>query len=114
MLGAATLLFLNMIVVRLVKRWPRIDHLFEGDKNAIVIDGKYDEKELARLGLRHGDVETAIRRQGANSIDEVERATLYPGGAIVVQLNEKDENATRGDIERLEQKLDQLIAAQGS
>ena len=63
-----------MIVVRLVKRWPRIDRLFEGDKNPIVIDGKYDEKELARLGLRHGDVETAIRRQGASSIDEVEHA----------------------------------------
>lgn len=113
LLGAATLLFLNAIVVRLVKRWPRIDRLFEGQKNAIVIDGKYDEKELTRLGLRRGDVETAIRRQGASSIDEVERATLYPGGAVVVQLNEEDENATKGDVGRLEQKIDQLIAAQG-
>lgn len=114
LVGAATLLFLNMLVVRLVKRWPRIDRLFEGQKNTIVIDGKYDEKELTRLGLRRGDVETAIRRQGASSIDEVERATLYPGGAVVVQLNPDDENATRGDLERLERKIDQILAAQGT
>ena len=36
-------------------------------QNAIVTDGTYDEHALARLGLRHGDVETAIRRQGAAS-----------------------------------------------
>jgi uncharacterized membrane protein YcaP (DUF421 family) len=114
LLGAATLLLLNSVVVRVVKRWPRLDQLFEGKRNPIVIDGKYDEKELMRLGLRRGDVETAIRRQGASGISEVERASIYPGGAIVVQLHKKDENATRGDIDRLESKLNQLIAAQGS
>jgi uncharacterized membrane protein YcaP (DUF421 family) len=110
LLGAATLLFLNMIVVRVSKRWPWLDHLFEGKQNTIVTDGKYDERELMRLGLRHGDVETAIRRQGAGSIREVKRASIEPGGAIVVQLNDADENATRGDLERLESKLDRLIA----
>jgi uncharacterized membrane protein YcaP (DUF421 family) len=111
LIGAGTLLFLNAVVVRVVKRWPRIDLLFEGRKNAIVTDGTYDEHELARLGLRRGDVETAIRRQGAASIKEVKRASIYPGGAIVVQLNPDDENATRGDLERLERKIDRLIAA---
>jgi uncharacterized membrane protein YcaP (DUF421 family) len=113
LVGAATLLFLNTVVVRVVKRFPRIDRLFEGGKNAIVMNGKYDEKELARLGLRHGDVETAIRRQGASSIEEVKLASIYPGGAIVVQLNEDDKNATRGDLRRLEQKIDRLSAAGG-
>ncbi len=113
LLGAATLLFLNMVVVRVSKRWPWLDHLFEGRQNTIVTNGKYDEQELTRLGLRHGDVETAIRRQGAGSIREVKRASIYPGGAIVVELNDVDENATRGDIERLESKLDRLIANAG-
>ena len=113
LLGAATLLFLNMVVVRVVRRWPRLDALFEGKKNTIVSNGHYDESELARLGLRRGDVETAVRRQGASSISEVKRAQIYPGGAVVVQLNEKDENTTRGDLARLEAKLDQLLAAGG-
>lgn len=114
LLGAAWLLFLNMIVVRVSKRYPFLDQLFEGKKNAIVINGRYDEKVLTRLGLRHGDVETAIRRQGAGSIEEVKGASIYPGGAIVVELNTDDQNATRGDLERLETKIDQLIAGQGS
>jgi uncharacterized membrane protein YcaP (DUF421 family) len=114
LIGAATLLFMNTIVVRVVKRWPRIDRLFEGRKNEVVVDGKYDEHELTRLGLRPGDIETSIRRQGASSIDEVKRATIYPGGAIVVELNRVDENATRGDVERLERKIDQLLATGGS
>jgi uncharacterized membrane protein YcaP (DUF421 family) len=45
---------------------------------------------------------------------EVKRASIEPGGAIVVQLNDADENATRGDLERLERKIDQLIAADGA
>ncbi|MGZ6973067.1 MAG: hypothetical protein ACXVKQ_03940 [Acidimicrobiia bacterium] len=44
LLGAATLLALNMVVVRVVKRWPALDALFEGKRNPIVIDGKYDEQ----------------------------------------------------------------------
>ena len=94
-------------------RWPRLDALFEGKKNTIVTNGHYDETELNRLGLRRGDVETAVRRQGASSIAEVKRAQIYPGGAIVVQLNDQDQNATRGDLDRLEAKVDQLLAAGG-
>lgn len=114
LLGAATLLFLNMVVVRLVKRSQRIDEIFEGTQTEIVTAGKVDKHELIRLGLRDGDVLTAIRKQGASSLDEVEHAWIYPGGAIVVELKVNDENATKGDIERLEAKIDQLIAARGS
>jgi len=114
LLGAATLLIVNAVVVRLARRYPWLDRLFEEQhQTAIITDGKYDERELMRLGLRKGDVETAIRKQGASSLDEVHDASLYPGGAVVVQLNEQDENATRGDIARLERKIDELAAARG-
>jgi uncharacterized membrane protein YcaP (DUF421 family) len=113
--GAFTLLGLNWIVVRIVNHSSeKTKDLFEGHETPIVTDGHYDDAELGRLGLRAGDVETAIRRQGAASVDEVKLASIYPGGAIVVQLNDEDQNATRGDLERLERKLDQLIAAQGA
>lgn len=113
--GAATLLGLNWVIVRLVNHSnEKTKDFFEGHETPIVTDGAYDIKEIQRLGLRPGDVETAIRRQGAASVDEVKLASIYPGGAIVVQLNDEDQNATRGDLERLERKLDQLIAAQGT
>jgi uncharacterized membrane protein YcaP (DUF421 family) len=114
LLGAATLLIVNAIVVRFARRYTWLDSLFEEQhKTSIITDGEYDEHTLMRLGLRKGDVETAIRKQGASSVEEVHDASLYPGGAVVVQLNEEDENATRGDIARLERKIDQLAAARG-
>lgn len=113
LVGAATLLFLNMVVVRVVKRWPHIDQAFEGSQAEIVTNGTVDTKALTRLGLRDGDVLTAIRKQGASSLAEVAHAWIYPGGAVVVELKKPDENATQGDIERLERKIDQLIAAGG-
>jgi uncharacterized membrane protein YcaP (DUF421 family) len=114
LIGAATLLLLNTLVVRVSKRYPLLDQAFEGSQSEIVTHGKVDEKALDRLGLRMGDVKTAIRKQGASSLQEVSHAWIYPGGAIVVELNKQDENATQGDIDRLERKLDQLIAARGA
>jgi uncharacterized membrane protein YcaP (DUF421 family) len=113
LLGAALLVGLNAVVVRVSRLSDWAMRIFEGDATVLVRDGEIDHGVLRRLGLRKGDVVNALRRQGANNIDEVEEASLQPGGAIVVKLKEPDENATRGDIRRLEEKLDQLLAAGG-
>lgn len=108
LIGAATLLALNAIVVRLAKRNERVDALFEGTRTELVHEGTIDQHVLRRLGLRPGDVLNAIRRQGANDLSEVESASIYPGGAIVVALKPGAENATRADIQRLERLISQL------
>jgi uncharacterized membrane protein YcaP (DUF421 family) len=108
LIGAVTLLTLNAVVVRLAKRNERVDALFEGTRTELVHDGMIDRHELTRLGLRPGDVLNAIRRQGANDLSEVESASIYPGGAIVVALKPGAENATRADIDRLEGMIRQL------
>jgi uncharacterized membrane protein YcaP (DUF421 family) len=108
LIGAVTLLTLNAVVVRLATRSDSVEALFEGTKTEIVRDGIIDEKVVERLGLRPGDVLTAVRRQGASNLAEVESASIYPGGAIVVTLRAGAENATRADIERLERLIEQL------
>ena len=108
LIGAVTLLGLNAIVVRLAKRNERVDELFEGTRTELVHDGKIDAHVLAHLGLRPGDVQNAIRRQGASSLDEVESASIYPGGAIVVALKPGAENATKADVDRLEGLIREL------
>ncbi len=108
LVGAVTLLTLNAVVVRLAKRNDRVDALFEGTKTELVRDGVIDQQVVRHLGLRPGDVLTAIHRQGASHVSEVQSATLFPGGAIVVTLKPGAENATRADIERLERLIEQL------
>lgn len=111
LLGAVVLVVGNASVVRLLRRSDRAITLFEGSPTVLVSDGKIDRHALFVEGLRRGDVVNAIRRQGANTVEEVEEAVLEPGGAIVVDLKREAENATRGDIERLEAKLDAILAA---
>jgi uncharacterized membrane protein YcaP (DUF421 family) len=60
---------------------------------------------LRRLGLRHGDVAVALRRQGAGNLGEVERATLEPGGSIVVNLKQEAQDATVSDLDRSQAAL---------
>jgi uncharacterized membrane protein YcaP (DUF421 family) len=108
MLGAAILIGLNAVVVRLVRRSDLAMKLFEGTPTVLVRDGRLDERALNRLGLRDEDVLMAVHHQGAEALDEVALATLAPGGGIVVDLKPSAMDATKGDIARLEAKLDRL------
>lgn len=114
LLGAAVLVTVNSVVVRLVRRNDIAVRLFEGSASVLIEDGVLDERSLRDLGIRPADVASAIRRQGADSIAEVKEATLEPGGAIVVKLQPKEEAADKGDIDRLERKIDEITARLGS
>jgi uncharacterized membrane protein YcaP (DUF421 family) len=98
LLGAAVLVAINGGIVRVVNRRPRLTRLFEGSSVVLVRDGKVDPKVLHRVGLRQADVASAVRRQGASSVSEVAKATLAPGGAIVVTLVEEAQDVTRRDL----------------
>jgi uncharacterized membrane protein YcaP (DUF421 family) len=108
LLGATVLVGMNAAVSRAVASSPRLHGWFEGSATVLVRDGQLDEAALHREGLRRGDLEAAVRRQSAASLDEVAEATLAPGGAIVVRLRPQDTDATRGDIAQLRERLDQL------
>lgn len=109
-IGVVTLLTVNAVVVRLVRRSTRLDKAFEGGTTELVHDGVIDQHALRKLGIRQADLEAALRRQGAEDVSEVERAMMYPSGAIVTMLTEEARDASKMDAERIEQKLDRLQA----
>ena len=108
--GAGVLVGVNAVVVRTVRRSDAGVMLFEGTPEVLVRDGQIDMRALHRLGLRRGDVVNAVRRQGASTLDEVDEAVLQPGGSITVTLQPGARDATAADVDRLEAKLDTLIA----
>lgn len=97
MIGAALLIAFNAGWVRVVNRRPRLTAFFEGTPTTLVQDGNL-VSSLHRLGLRRSDVSAAVRRQGAASIDEVAKASLEPGGTIVVDLKPEAQDVTVGDF----------------
>lgn len=110
-IGAAVLVGVNDLVVRFVRRNEAIDRAFEGTETRLVKDGRFVDRELRRVGVRTVDLEVALRRQGAEHVGQVEEADLYPSGAIVVNLRPDAHQASLGDVERLESKLDRIAAS---
>lgn len=108
LIGAAALVAVNAVVVRVVARSDRLVAVFEGTPTTIVERGRYLRRALQREGLRTGDVTTALRAQSADDVQQVDRAVLEPGGALVVTLLPEHQNADRHDVESLHRRLDEL------
>jgi uncharacterized membrane protein YcaP (DUF421 family) len=72
--------------------------------------GRWYPEVLRRQGVRQSDLEAILRRQNAYKIDDVDLVKLEPGGTVLVDLRPELESATRADVERLEAKLDRLLA----
>ena len=110
LIGAAVLVVVNAVVVRLMVASPRGVRLFEGTDSVLVKDGKYLRARLNREGLREADLDVALRRQGANDVSEVDTATLAPGGSVVVSLKPEAQPATKADVASLAAAINRLEA----
>ena len=110
LLGATVLIAANAVLVRWVRPHRRIAGLMEGTTTVLARGGRWIPEALRHEGVRQTDMEAALRRQNAYKISDVDEVKLEPGGTIVVDLRPELESATKADIERLEAKLDRLLA----
>ena len=81
-IGAATLLLINFLVVRFLFRHERLDRLVEGEATVLIENGKLLESSLKQQVLTLQEFNAAAHKQGFDSLDEVERAVLEPSGTI--------------------------------
>jgi uncharacterized membrane protein YcaP (DUF421 family) len=80
--GAATLLLVNYLVVRFLYRHQKLDQLVEGRATVLIENGKILKNKLAKEVLSLQDLEAAAHKQGFGDLREVNRATLDPSGTI--------------------------------
>jgi uncharacterized membrane protein YcaP (DUF421 family) len=104
-IGAAVLLAINAVIVRLINGSDVAVRMFEGSDITLVKNGQFIDSALRREGLRRADVEAALRLQNANGAADVAEASLSPGGTIVVWLKTEQMGATRGDLAALDDRL---------
>lgn len=111
-LGAIVLVLVNAGMDRAAQHWPAFDRLTSGSPTPVVRDGEIVEDSLDRLGMTASELDSALRRQGADSIGEVAVATIDPGGSITVDLKEAEQALSRGEFEaamtQLHRRLDAL------
>jgi uncharacterized membrane protein YcaP (DUF421 family) len=82
LIGAATLLVVNHFVVRYLYSHEQLERLIEGDADVLIENGRLLPDRLARELITVPELEAAAHRQGFASLDELDRATLEPGGSI--------------------------------
>ena len=81
-IGGATLLIVNHIVVRYLYSHKRLDQLIEGASDVLIEDGVVQEDRLRKELITMIELEAAAHKQGFATLDEVDRAVLDPGGSI--------------------------------
>src|ERR1700751_5144092 len=73
-IGAATLLAVNYLVVRFLFGHERLENLVEGDADVLIDNGVVLRDRLKKELITLAELESAAHKQGLGSLDEVERA----------------------------------------
>ncbi|HXO22441.1 MAG TPA: YetF domain-containing protein [Thermoanaerobaculia bacterium] len=115
MLGAVTLLVVNYFVVRFLYSRQRIDHFIEGDEDLLVQNGEIRFDRLKKELIRPAQLEAAARKQGFDTLAEVDKAVLMPGGTLIFVGKKPTPEEVRQDeliarLDRLAEELAQLRA----
>jgi uncharacterized membrane protein YcaP (DUF421 family) len=108
--GAALLLAVNYIVVRFLFLHPKVDKLAEGDAVVLVLHGEMLEDALRKQLITRAELMSAARRQGIDSLNEIECARLEVGGALTFVLKHpsSEEFWRRDAMERLK-RIEELL-----
>jgi uncharacterized membrane protein YcaP (DUF421 family) len=81
-IGAASLLAVNYLVVRFLYDHRKIDQLVEGSPDVLIENGKVHEHKLKRELITKEELAAAARKQGFDSLSEVHQCVLEPGGTL--------------------------------
>ena len=105
-LGAATLLVLNGVLVRTLFHWGKLDTI-EGKPDLLIRNGRVQRDHLERELITLAELEAAARRQGLESLAHVKHCRLETGGALTfIPKHPTDDERRHHDLmlhlERLE------------
>ncbi len=81
-IGATSLLVVNYLVVRFLYKHRNLDQLVEGRADVLIEDGKVRTQHLKKELITMAQLEAAARKQGFDSLSEVQQCVLEPGGTI--------------------------------
>ena len=103
-IGAVSLLVTNYLVVRFLFKHRRLDEIIEGEPTVLMKDGKVNNKALARELITKAELLMIARRQGFDTLDDLDDIILEPGGAFVMKAKKPTHD------QHVDSKLDQLLA----
>jgi uncharacterized membrane protein YcaP (DUF421 family) len=117
LIGATSLLATNYLVVRFLYDHSKLDQLVEGSADVLVENGKVHTDRLKKELITMPQLEAAARKQGFDSLAEVQKCVLEPGGTLTFVGKKPDTEDVRhqelmGRLERLSQEIALLRGSQ--
>jgi len=94
-IGAASLLAVNYLVIRFLYDHRKIDQLVEGSADVLIEDGKVHEHKLKRELITKEELAAAARKQGFDTLLEVRQCILEPGGTLTFIAKKPDTEDVR-------------------
>jgi uncharacterized membrane protein YcaP (DUF421 family) len=108
LIGAATLLVVNHVVVRYLYGHARLGRLVEGDADVLIDAGRIQHERLRMELITEAELLSAAHKQGFSTLADVDRAFIEPGGTIVFIARKPTTESLRHA--ELVTKLDQVCA----
>jgi uncharacterized membrane protein YcaP (DUF421 family) len=81
-IGAASLLVINYLVVRFLYDHRKLEQIVEGSPDVLIENGKVHEHKLKKELITKEELAAAARKQGFDSLSEVHQCVLEPGGTL--------------------------------
>jgi uncharacterized membrane protein YcaP (DUF421 family) len=81
-IGAASLLVTNYLVVRFLYDHRKLDQMVEGRADVLIENGKVRTQHLRKELITMPQLQAAAHKQGFSSLSEVDQCILEPGGTL--------------------------------
>ena len=115
-IGATSLLIVNYLVVRFLYKHRSLDQFVEGRSDVLIEDGKVKTQHLRKELITMAQLEAAARKQGFDSLSEVQQCVLEPGGTIsfIGKKPDTDELRHQAMLKRLDELVAEIAKLRGS
>jgi len=114
-IGATSLLAVNYLVVRFLYGHKRIDQLVEGHADVLIENGAVRVDRLKKELISPTQLEAAARKQGFESLNDVQKCILEPGGNLtfIGKKPATDDIRHQEVVERLKNLMEEVVRLRG-
>lgn len=105
-IGAASLLVLNYMVVRFLFRRAKLDRFLEGAPVLLIKDGKVQQRNLDHELITLAELTAAAHKQGIRDVEDVDRCVLETGGSVA--FIPKDPSPMQTNYQDVVKRLDEI------
>jgi uncharacterized membrane protein YcaP (DUF421 family) len=117
LIGATSLLLINYLVVRFLYGHSKLEQIVEGQSDVLIENGKVRADRLKKELITTAQLEAAARKQGFDSLADVDKCILEPSGTLSFVAKKPATEDVRhrelvSHLERLMEEIARLKASQ--